>query len=481
MIPSVRIKKADGQTGVVKPSADGILAIVAPSERGVFNQPATYTRPELAEGDFGAGALVEAGAYVMDAAERPVVLLRGNPSIASTYGAFQYANAGTAAIASGASKPLDDFDVLVRFVNDGNIGTAGITYQWSLDGGLTMSPATGLGVATTLTIPNSGVSLTLGVGTILAGETVSFSTTGPKLNSTDLTTALEALRTARVPWEALLVFADADATIVSLLDLWLTAREAEGSYRTAVVNTRVRANGESEADYRAAMQAAFGQATSTRVVVGADVGDVVALRRGIRQRRPTALAVAARGMAVEISTDVAYVADGPAIGFQLSDDAGLPKYHDEASYPGLDDLRLTTLRTFSSRDGVYITNANLLSPAGSDFVYWQHARVLNKACALAFELLTTRLSKGVRRDRKTGRILESEAQAIEALVQTALNRELVKPRHVSDAAFLLSRDDDISSNAGAMLTGDVEVASLSYIKRFGVAARFVRTIIARGT
>jgi hypothetical protein len=408
-------------------------------------------------------------------------LLRGNPSIAAAYGAFNYAGAGTAPIAAGSTKPLDDFDVLVTFNNDGNVGTAGVLYQWSLDGGLTMSPATALGVATTIAIPNSGVSLTLGVGTILAGETVSFSTTGPKLNSTDLTAALEALRTAKIPWEALLVFADADATIVSLLDLWLSAREAEGTYRTAVVNTRIRSNGESESDYRSAMQAAFGQATSTRVVVGADAGDIVALRRGIRQRRPASLAIAARGMAVEISTDVAYVADGPAIGFQLSDDAGLPKYHDEASYPGLDDLRLSTLRTFSSRDGVYITNGNLLSPSGSDFVYWQHARVLNKACALAFDLLTSRLSKGVRRDRKTGRILESEAEAIEALIQTALNRELVKPRHVSDAAFLLSRDDDISSNAGAMLTGDVEVASLAYIKRFGISSRFVKTITARGT
>ncbi len=481
MIPSVRIKKADGQTGVVKPSADGILAIIAPSEKGTVNQPATYTRGELAEAAFGLGALVECGAYVMDAAARPVVLLRGNPSIAPVYGALTVANPATASVAAGASKPLDDFEVLVVFNNDGTVGTAGVLYQWSLDGGLTMSPATALGVATTITIPRSGVSLALGAGTILSSETVTFATTGPKLNNTDITAALETLRTAKIGWEALLVFADADATLVSLLDLWLAARESEGKYCTAVVNSRVRMNGESEPDYRAAMQAAFGQATSTRVVVGCDAGDVVALRRGIRQRRPAALAVAARGMAVEISTDVAYVADGPAIGFELSNDAGLPKYHDEASYPGLDDLRLSTLRTFSSRDGVYITNGNLLSPAGSDFVYWQHARVLNKACALAFELLTSRLSKGVRRDRKTGRILESEAEAIEALVQAALNRELIKPRHVSDTAFLLSRDDDISSNAGAFLTGDVEVASLAYIKRFGLSARFVKTITARGT
>src|SRR5450432_115338 len=177
MIPTVSIKKADGQTGVVKPSSDGILAIVAPSERGPFNKPATYTRPELAEGDFGAGALVEAGAYVMDAAERQVVLLRGNPSVAAACGTFQYAGAGTAPITAGKTNPLDDFDVLVTFTSDGTVGTAGITYIWSLDGGLTPSPATALGVATTLTIPNSGVSLAIGAGTILNGETLSFSTT----------------------------------------------------------------------------------------------------------------------------------------------------------------------------------------------------------------------------------------------------------------------------------------------------------------
>jgi hypothetical protein len=188
-------------------------------------------------------------------------------------------------------------------------------------------------------------------------------------------------------------------------------------------------------------------------------------------------------MAIDISTDAAFVADGPIPGFVITDDRGNPKYHDEALFPGLDDLRLTTLRSISGREGAYITNPNLISPSGSDFVYWQHARVMNKGCEIAFAILTSRLSQGVQTNPKPGPngeiyILESEAQEIEGLVNAELDKQLVKPRRVTDAKFRLSRTDDLGSNGPATLRGDVEINALRYVKKFQVNTRFVRTITA---
>jgi hypothetical protein len=191
-------------------------------------------------------------------------------------------------------------------------------------------------------------------------------------------------------------------------------------------------------------------------------------------------------MAVDIATDPAFVADGPIAGYQIKDDRGNPKYHDEALYPGLDDLRLASLRSFEGRNGAYITNAPMISSAGSDYVFIQHARVMNRACDLAWQTLSGRLSDGVMKNPSAEAngevyIREEEAADIEGLVQTALERELVTPRRVSGAAFTLSRTDDLSSNQGAELNGEVAIQALAYVKKFSVEAKFVKAITVAAT
>lgn len=480
MIPTVSITKSDGNTGVVKPGAEGILAIIAPSEKGDLNTPSAHVRQDLALAEFGRGKLVEFGAYDMAVAKKPVVLIRCDPSTAGDYGSVTVdgePEEDASTITEGASEPLDDFDVLVTFLTAGTIGVAGITYNYSLDAGKTKSGTKALGTLTTLTIPNTGVSFDLGAGDIAAGETVSCAVTGPEMNNTDLADSLEALRTYNGAWDAVLVAMDADASTVSTLETWLSAREAQGKYKTAIVNAVRRDPGtQTEAQYATAMGTAFASASSTRVVVCADAGDLTSLLSGARQPRPVSLGLAARGMASDISTDAAYVSDGPITGYSIADDRGNPKYHDEALFPGLDDLRLATLRSFDGRAGAFINNPLLISPSGSDYVFWQHARVMNKACEVAFQLLTQRLSKGVHRDLKTGFITEEDALEIEGLVNAELEKQLVRPGRVSGAAFVLSRNDDLTSNAGATLNGEIQIAALAYVKQFAIVARFVKTI-----
>ncbi|MDB4996649.1 MAG: hypothetical protein JWM74_4081 [Myxococcaceae bacterium] len=55
MIPNTSISKSDGNTGVVRPSIVGILAIIAPAEKGTANQAGGYARPDLVLNDFGYG------------------------------------------------------------------------------------------------------------------------------------------------------------------------------------------------------------------------------------------------------------------------------------------------------------------------------------------------------------------------------------------------------------------------------------------
>ena len=480
MLPSVTITKSDGNTGVVKPSADGILAIIAPSEKGDLNTPSAHTRVSNALAEFGYGRLVEDAAYDLAVAKKPAVLIRADASSSPSYGTITVdgePESGDSEITAGSSDPLDDFDVLLTFVTAGTIGTAGISYTYSLDGGKTTSGKLALGVLTQIDIPNTGLSFLLGAGDVAAGETASCPITGPKMTNTDLTAALEALRTYSGQWDAVFIDIEADDATVTEVDLWLSGLEAVGKFKTAVLNAVARdADSETEAQYLTAMTEAFAESSSKSIVMCADAGRTVSTLRGIRTVRPVALGVAARGMAIDISQDAAYVAGGPIVGFSIADDRGNPQYHDEALFPGLDDIRLTTLRSFDGRQGAYCTNANLLSPSGSDYVYWQHARVMNKACEIAFQTLSNRLSQGIRKDVATGFILEEDATEIEALVQAELDKQLVRPSRVSGAVFVLSRTDDLSSNQGAVLTGEVQVSALAYVKTFDITTRFVKTI-----
>lgn len=476
MIPGVTITKSDGNTGVVKPSSEGILAIIAPCQTGTVNQPSSFTRQDLAITAFGYGMLTGCAAYNMAVAKKPVVLIRASAATAGANGTVARSGAGTS-IVTATGVPLDDFDVVFTFKTGGTIGVAGITFTYSLDGGKNASGVTALGTANTYTIPNTGVIISLAAGTVLANQTESFKTTGPRMNSTNLTDALEALRTYGGAWESVLVAgADMDATMISALDLWLSLREAEGKYKTFVGNSVARTDAQTEAQYATAMTTAFASASTIRGVVCSDAGYMTDIVRGIRQTRPVALGVAARGMSIDISRDAAYVADGPVSGYQITDDRGNPKYHDESLYPGLDDIRLTTLRSIYGREGAYVNNPLLLSPSGSDYVYWQHARVMNRACELTFEILTTELSRGVRKDKSTGYILEEDAQYIEGLVNAALDKELVTPGRCSAAAFVLNRTDDLSANSGATLNGELQLMALSYVKKFAVNSKFVKTI-----
>lgn len=477
MIPSVTINKKDGNTGVVRPATSGVLAIIAACQLGTFNQPATFTRnPDVLTAQ-GYGKLGDYAAYVMSVTQKPVLLIRPATSTAATYGTIVETGAGTSAITAGGSSPLDDYNVVITWVVGGTIGVTGITYTYSLDGGELVSAVQSLGTAMTLTIPNTGVSFALGAGTILANQTTSCPITGPQSTVADIQAALEGLRTTRASWDSVLIDGGpATASLIAAVDSWITTLAGTGVYKDAYLNSRFKnvAAGESEATYLAAMTTAYSASASINLYVGTDGGYLTSLVTGITQERPTSLFVAARAMSVEIGVDPARVSDGPLPNCTINDDKGNPVLHDEELYPGLDDLRLTALRTFDAEAGVYVNNANVLSAPGSDYVFVQQVRCMNAACGTLYQSLTRQLSQGVRKDPATGFILEKDAARIEGIANTAVSATL--GANVSGSQVTLSRDDDISSNAGAVITATLQVSSLVYIKGFAVTAVFVRTI-----
>lgn len=489
--PSVRFNRQDGNTGVVRPATAGVLAIIAASALGVANVAATFTRPADAYAADGVGPLVELGSYHMQNAGKPVLLIKATTTTAGAYSAVTFTGAGTSVVtADGTVKPFDDYDIVVKVIAGGTIGVAGITLASSFDGGATYGPATALGTATsvTLSLPvvgvSSGVKFDLAAGTLVAGDAWTCSTTRPQMTNSDLVTALEALRITNQPWDEVLIDGDASATTIATVDAWLASLEPLGIYKFARMNTRHKTlpapTGETEAAFNTAMATLIASSSSVRIDLAADYADsLTSPITGLVQRRPVAMFVATRALSFTVGVDPAEIDNGPLPGCRINDAVGNPKWHDELYYPGLDDLRLTTLTTVPGKIGVYVTNANVLSPSGSDYVYDQHSRCMNAALTLAFQLLTDELSKGFRKqdpDPTTGAvyILEDDAAAIEEHVNPQIEASL--KNDVDDVQIVLSRTDDVSSNLGATINCEVQVSSLVYVKKFVGVAKFVKSI-----
>lgn len=96
----------------------------------------------------------------------------GAPSLSITPGG------GDAAFSPGATAPAADYDVAIRFVAGGTVGTPGVTYQTSLDAGATYGPVLELGTANAIAVAPTtcGVQVVIGAGTIPTGQILSFGT-----------------------------------------------------------------------------------------------------------------------------------------------------------------------------------------------------------------------------------------------------------------------------------------------------------------
>lgn len=508
MLPSVQISKINANAGTVPASSRGISCIIAPCSGGsaISNVPSSWNSPSLVQQTFLSGPLVEMAAYEMTATNLPVVLVKPTTSTVATYGNITSVLSSSSTFAPATASPAliaDDYNavvtatvsppipagcagVVIYFTTGGTLGQTGIQYVYSLDGGNSCSAVQNLGVATTIapvepvTGADTGVRIALGAAgeTVTAGDYFWFVTTGPRMTTADLTSALAALYVSKQPWDLMLVHGETDSSFTNVIQPWINTLNATGRYTTALINTRFKNQTpgavETEVAYQTAMATVAGGIVGNDLVVGADGGAYVSPLTGVTKAMPASMYALGRCESTNVGIDPAEVDLGALPNCNIDNPQLTPAYHDEAVTPTLDSLRLTTLRSFFDRPGAYITNCYLMSSPGSDYVYVQNDRTMNTACALAYSLLTSLLSKGVPRNLKTSCILEPTAKAWEDLITSRIAKALTG--QVSGITFTISRTDKLTGNGPQTIHATVSNDSLAYAKTFAVTAQFVSTL-----
>src|SRR5579871_3688931 len=392
------------------------------------------------------------------------------------YTGVSYTGTGTSVVSVGSAAAIaDDYQVLVNVVTGGTLGVAGIILQVSLDGGALFGPQIQLGTAMTLTptVPVTGVStgvvLNFGTGTFVTGDQFAVNVTGPRMNSSDLTSALAALKATKLQWDCLLVHGETTSALVGVVDAWITGLGAIGLFPFAFMNTRHKYlpntqsyQVESDASFQTAMSSLLSSTSTINVAVGTDAADMVSPISGVTKPQPISLYLATRAESTPIGQDAAYVGAGPLGLCSINFPNGNSKWHDEQVQAGLDSttIRLVTLRTFPRRSGVYICNPYVLSGNGSPYVYVQHARTMNAACQAAYDEMTGLLSAGYERSTTTGKITKRQALDWQSRGQQVINQAVAG--QVSGTEFIVSQNDINLGNGPATITCTLENEALGY-------------------
>lgn len=470
---SINVTTLDGNLGRT-PDMTKAMAMCGICSSGTAGTPVMLTRVNDVIANLGAGPLADHAAYAIKLYGIPVLACRVAQTAAGTVSAVTRVGTGTSVCTvSGTPTPNNDYEIVFEVVAGGTVGTAGVTFQWSLDGGRTKSAITALGTATTFTIPGAGgVILSFATGTLLAGETCSAQATSATWATADLTASVQALARHTVKWECLsvagnLLDEDYDAIEVERASLYNRGRDIYwvGGYRVPEPD-------ETEAEYLAAWVAEFATRGSISGGITAGGCKVTSAIDGRKYRRPVNIHVAPLSLYVSEEIDISAPVLGPLVDCEITDDNGNPEDHDEMLYPGLDDAGAITLRTWDDdqSSGVYINNPRLYSPVTSDYEFLQHRRVLNLGLRSLRPAARRILSKPIRVSKRTGYITETQARGIENYLQRVLESVLLDKPKASGLTVTVSRTDNILSTK--TLTIDVQIVPLAYPKTINISIGF---------
>lgn len=465
-LPGVIVSISDGALGLISESADNIPLHIGVASSGTADVLLSFSDQKGLADALGTGPLVEAAARSLAEAGGPVNVWRIGTTTAGTKTSVTKTGTGTAT-GTLSGNPLDEFDAKVEVLTAGaNLAALTAAVRYTLDGGDNWSPPLAMPVGGAIVLPGTGLTLTFADGTFVVGDLHTFTTTAPTYSLATLQAALDAIQADPRTWGFIHVVGaaasvSATASMIAALETKLAAMAAAFRYTFAVIQVAE--------DTDANIIAGLAASASKRVLPVAGAVDDVSPLSGLIRKRPAAWFVAARLARAPISEDLGRVASGPL--------SGITKlFRDEAAAPALDAQRIATLRTHVGLQGFFITNGNLLSPAGSDFRLVQHRRVMDRACAVVRAALLRYLNESVALDPQTGRILERVARAIEADVRGQLEAAVVAPGHVSAASVVIDRTANILSTATMPVS--VRVLPKGYAKLITVDIGFTNPALS---
>lgn len=439
-VPKVTHSFEDGALGIIASLSEYHYKI-GHSTKGETNRAYIFADPKKVVETLGSGQLVEAVCEAIETSRKPVIAIPVE-SDAGELSTIEKTGSGPD-IEDDASEPHDAYALRLRITREGALGTA--AFEYSLDGGESWSPEMATvepaspATAFKFEIPGSGIQLSFPTGPYEEGTLYKANSTAPSYGLDDAMEAIEAalegeekFRLIHLVGQAVksgaITAPEASAAMAVAIGARLQAAEANDIHAYAVLEAP-----EAEDDE---LKEAFKGVSSVRVGVAAGFCELYSPVTRRFANRSSAWPIVSRIMANPIHRHPARVRDGALSGVRRT-------HRDERTEPGLLGARFMCLMTHRGRPGVYVAGAPLMAPPGSDYRNIMNRQVADATADIVIAGLQLYLADDVRVNRKTGFILEKDAQDIEQNILAAIETAIIKPGHGSGAEFELARDDNI--------------------------------------
>lgn len=489
-IPSAKETVRDYGTGQSSPASMLEVAIGVASA-GPQNELNFFSDVNTLRDTHGEGPGVEHVANVISKGGGPVGFVRPTAAVAASNGAVTKTGSGPDITLSGTAAL--DARLRVEILTGGALGAAAFRYCCDGYAGDTASERTYSEKITvpsggTFVIPNLGITLTFAAGTYVVDDLYTADVECAAANATNLASAFAPLASTPKAWRFVSFVTSkangdsaAHATLAAALQAQLTTIAGTSKYRRGIIPA------DAGEDSAAAAAAAFASTVATRLMIPYGMVRRTTVKPFPGFAYPVTHAIdvfAARAASSLLSTDLKRVRSGAL-------EEVIKLFHDEYRSPStLDDVKISTLRTYEHLAGYYVSQARLKSPSGSDFKLWPHGLIIDVACETVNRMMTTYIGEGLRIGTNVvndveyeGAIDERDATDVEEEVSEALVAQLLTPvnakgfsGHVSDLRFKISRTHNVLSTG--TIIGSVGMLPLGYIDYIETAVGYVSELPA---
>lgn len=368
----------------------------------------------------------------------------------------------TAADATGTSVPAfsgtpnDRHDVVLEVVRASSALSA-LTgaVKISLDGGLTFGDPVLVPTSGVIAIPNTGVTVTFGSGTLVVGDSYRVRTAPPLWSTSGLETALDAVLTAIAAGadvDTVHVVGPIDATSQAAIKTWADAAKTAGHDLLILCETRDQAEGESVSTWKAAIKGATpglqGLSSDIMDVCASFVQAKSALRSGLYWRRNAQVLRGPRLASIPLRESPLRVKSGPVQGLRTDGLAG-PVHHDLTDHTDLDDARFSGVQSLVGRRGEFFFTSRSFALSTSDFNEVQRIRVMNAAASAARTAIADYVGDDVElKTDGSGTIAEAEAKGIEAEIRAKVAAAVLNEpnNHVSGLTVTVDRTNNVGTS-----------------------------------
>lgn len=316
----------------------------------------------------------------IDATENGLKTIYAIPMAADvngTVGQVTHTGTGTGRF-SVTGNPNNAYDIVVEITGTGDTNEG--TFRYSIDGGNNFSDEFTIPLGGNYVVTGTGLTLkfeddTSEAKSFIEADAYSFSTTAPTMNNANVLKAVEKLITFNRAVEVCHIVG------VSTKTLWAALQTEAADFLTIykkplIFLCEARKCGDTESldDYMAAMEAERKGINTLFVCVSLTYASYQ--RKDLRTQiiNLAGLVSGLIGQAKE-SLSIGCVEEFPISSAKLLKmvPEGIEEYSRE-----FDEMGYTVFRQYNGKEDFYVSNANVMAPAGSDFPYVESVRVLNR-------------------------------------------------------------------------------------------------------